>query len=213
MQPENLAGFFWEQVRWVVGSLLVIVVVGYIWLHADWFSQQSDRPSSLPEVPHARPIERLSSPLSKNSVNAIPQARLVSIRPAQMGLLTRDEARGLVVGAIAGLPGSLGLPKNVRVGLVVYTLNPDGSRVDIPESNISFTMEPDGRLKTGISAGINVKISLPVYRLQDLSQDLCNTVQELMRFDEVVVEMDLTPPERVEVVSSFARLKESCGIQ
>lgn len=158
--------------------------------------------SSLSKVRMPTPLQSLKS----LPVNFLP------VRPAQIGIPDKEEATERVVQIVNSVPELSALPKNIKAGFTFYIQNPDGSSTDIPESNLSFTLEPTGRLRFGLVAGLNVKVRLPISRLEDLSQNFCQGVAEGLNGDEFGFDWDLSATDKIALIAASVPVRSRCQL-
>lgn len=138
--------------------------------------------------------------------------QFLPVRPAKIGIPNKEEATELVLQIVNGVPELSNTPKNIKAGITFYARNPDGSITDIPESNLSFTLEPTGRLRFGLVEGINVKIRLPISRLEDLSQNFCQGVKESIQHNEFGFEWDISATDKIALIAASVPVRLRCGL-
>lgn len=178
--------------------------------------RQQNTLEELPLVPISARQSAMQSLIppgsAQHSVDSMPDSMPLSVRSAQLGLPDRDQARELALGIVNAVPELSRLPENVKAGVIFYTRNADGSITDIPESNASFTLEPGGRLRFGIVQGITIRLRMPLSRLQDLNEDFCNTLSDMMKGNEVDMTLDISAMDRIALLAASVPVRNRCSL-
>ena len=218
---EDFAHFVKD--NWFMAIITVVAVVLMWYFLASQFGSDETvaqpRTVVLPQVPHPNvaPVQNLpapEAPVTKPSTpTPSPSVIVVPVRPAQMGVPDIDKAREAAFAVINAIPEISTMPKSVKAGFFFYVVNPDGSTTDLPESNLSFTLEGGGRLRQGIVSGANVKIRMPAFRLEDLQSDFCQGLKDVMSQNEVEVDLSsLAAVDKIALVSALLPVGRRCGV-
>ena len=217
---SDLSDFITENWLMILTKIVVVALMGFFIssVSKEEPSVINSPPVLLPEVPKPLPLRPLVVSPPKPAEPPVKKVgsplKVVPIRPAQIGLPDKDRAKEAAVGIVNSIPEILGVPPSIKTGFSFYAINPDGTTTDIPESNISFTVERGGRVRLGIISGTNIRVRMPATRLLDLEQDLCQGVKDILTQNEAQVDLSLLGAlDKFALVSKLLPIRERCEIQ
>lgn len=212
----DFAAFIKDNVFLAAITVLAVGLVIYLLTSTVLSSEEGPLPP-LPSVPALgiAPIDPIPGEVQKPepAPPAMIPPVIVKVRPAQIGVPDMRSARESAFKILNAVDELRGLSSGIKAGFFFYIMEPDGTVTELPASNLSFTLESEGRVRMGIAQGCNVKVTMPASRLEDLDSDLCQALSDMMQNDEII--FDLTSLEanaKMDLVYSMMPIARRCRL-